>query len=352
METKEQYMVTPVMNLAETVKMINKMKVNVESNISLVNQLQANIVTLQKSTAHGLVVHNGKVLVQVERKAREGDYVVFEGLDSVLTINGEFYEVYKNNELPCYSPVERIGNLGVYGWQEECPNPKVYEVIGNLPQSNLVAEAFEPILIESGTKPPCKHMSANQKRARVIQMAKEFVEDQKTCHTGIVAKGNPHEGKIRTYKGIYKRTQGNIAYLSNAEFIRKGNRVTCLLKGVETSKVHFVGRAECHVDDVFNEHIGRAVALAKALDIVEQLPPDILKAVQPNKVVVGQRVKTSNDEVFVHGFEKSSISERTGILVDYLFGNREDGFTWLPNEGVDIIDDTDADYASLQGGEN
>lgn len=304
METKEQYMVTPVMNLAETVKMINKMKVNVESNISLVNQLQANIVTLQESTAHGLVVHDGKVLVQVERKAREGDFVVFENLGTRFTINGKFYEV-----------VERFGKCKyedenfVYRYVDEWGGgtyPKVYEVIGNLPQSDVVA-----------VEKKCTHLTANQKRARVIQMAKEFVEDQ-NC---------------------------------NAEFIRKGNRVTCLLKELDTNKVRFVGRAECHVDDVFNEHIGQAVALAKALDIVEQLPPDILNAVQPNKVVVGQRVKTSDGGVFVHGFEKSSMSERTGILVDHLFGNREDGFTWLPNEGVDIIDDTNADYA-LQGGEN
>lgn len=339
METKEQYMVTPVMNLAETVKMINKMKVNVESNISLVNQLQANIVTLQESTARGLVVHNGKVLVRVDRKAREGDYVVFEGLNrSDSTKSDKFYEVLSDLEYK-----DDTGTiLRVYGWGTTYHNLKVFEVIGNLPQSNLVVEAFEPIPIENGTKPPCKHMSANQKRAKAIQMAKDFVEDQKTCHTGIVAKGNPHEGKIRTYKGIYKRKQGNIEYISNAEFIRKGNRVTCLLKGVETSKVHFVGRAECHADDVFNEHIGRAVALAKALDIVEQLPPDILNAVRPDSFVKGMKV------VWLDRFD--NVYERiVEHVADYkaYFTNKSN----MPKHRLAIIDDTNADY-SVQGGEN
>lgn len=337
METKEQYMVTPVMDFAETVKMINKMKVNVESNISLVNQLQANIVTLQESTAHGLVVHDGKVLVQVEREAREGDYVVFENLVTLSTINGKFYEV-----------VERFGKCKyedenfVYRYVDEWGGgtyPKVYEVIGNLPQSDVVA-----------AEKKCKHLTANQKRARVIQMAKEFVEDQKGTLSGLVIDG---DRGFKKYEDVYSPIDRKTGFKAacNAEFVRKGNRVTCVLKGADTEKVYAVGRSECHVDDVFNEHIGQAVALAKALDIVEQLPPDILNAVQPNKVVVGQRVKTSDGEVFVHGFEKCSMSERMGILVDYLFGNREDGFTWLPNEGVDIIDDTNADY-SLQGGEN
>lgn len=244
METKEQCMVTPVMDFAETVKMVEKMKKNAEANVALANQLKANIVELQNSVKQDVTSYSNKT---------------------------------------------------------------------------------------------CHHLTANQKRARVIQMAKEFVEDQKTCHTGIIAKGNPHEGKKRTYKGIYKRTQGNITYLSNAEFIRKGNRVTCLLKGVETNKVHFVGRAECHADDVFNEHIGQAVALAKALDIVEQLPPDILNAVQPNRRTYGMLIEWRG--------------KKLKIAPLYIQGQTCDFDSEHAQYGT-IIDDTNAEYASLQGGEN
>lgn len=338
METKEQYMVTPVMDFAETVKTVDEMKKNAEANVAFANQLKANIVALQKSTAHDLVAHNGKVLVKVERKAREGDFVVFEGLNRPdSTKSDKFYEVLSDLEYK-----DDTGTiLRVYGWGTTYHNLKVFEVIGNLPQSNLVVEAFEPIPIENGTKPPCKHLTANQKRARAIQMAKDFVEYQKTCHTGIAAKGNRYEGKIRTYKGIYKRTQGNIVYLSNAEFIRKGNRVTCLLKGVETNKVRFVGRAECHVDDVFNEHIGQAVALAKALDIVEQLPPDILKAVQPDSFVKGMKVVWVDD---FGGVNERIVERVNGIKVHFT------NSYWMSKDEVAVIDDTNADY-SLQGGE-
>lgn len=301
METKEQYMVTTVMDFAETVKMVEEMKKNAEANVAFANQLKANIVALQKSTAHDLVVHNGKVLVKVERKAREGDFVVFEGLESHYTINGKFYETYEKDGALCYTATDNV-SYTVYGWGDFCEITKVYEVIGNLPQSNLVVEAFEPIPIENGTKPPCKHLTANQKRARVIAMAKEFVEDQ-NC---------------------------------NVEFIRKGNRVTCLLKELDTNKVRFVGRAECHVDDVFNEHIGQAVALAKALDIVEQLPPDILKAVQPSRRI-------------------------EGMIVEFRGNRRMIAFEYIENETChfdsetarygEIIDDTNAQYETIKGGE-
>lgn len=251
METKEQYMVTPVMDFAETVKTVEKMKKNAEANVAFANQLKANIVALQNSVKQDVTSYSNKT---------------------------------------------------------------------------------------------CHHLTANQKRARIIATAKLFVEDQKTCHTGTVAKGNPHEGKIRTYKGIYKRTQGNIMYLSNAEFIRKGNRVTCLLKGVETNKVHFVGRAKCHVDDVFNEHIGRAVALAKALDIVEQLPPDILNAARPNSFVKGMKVVWVDD----FGCANERIVERVENSKVF-FTNKSN----MPKDRLTIIDDTNADYSlQLQGGEN
>lgn len=342
METKEQYMVTPVMDFAETVKMVEKMKKNAEANVALSNQLKANIVELQKSTAHDLVVHNGKVLVKVERKAREGDFVVFEGLESHYTINGKFYETYEKDGALCYTAT---GNYSytVYGWGDFCEITKVYEVIGNLPQSNLVVEAFEPIPIENGTKPPCKHLTANQKRARAIKMAKEFVECQKSTLSGFVING---DGGFKTYENVYSPVsrKTGLKAACNAEFVRKENRITCLLKGVNTKKVHSVGRAECHVDDVFNEHIGEAIALAKALDIVEQLPPDILKAVQPDSMVPGHVIYPGDDtEIEVITGRNWKGECYTGDIHCYMDHSL--------SEGLKIIDDTNADY-SLQGGEN
>lgn len=316
METKEQYMVTPVMDFAETVKMVEKMKKNAEANVAFANQLKANIVALQNSTAHDLVVHNGKVLVKVERKAREGDFVVFNGLSTVFTINDKFYEVCKPFDTPVYYDDENYIR-DVYAWLE-CPEPKVkvYEVIGNLPQSNLVVEAFEPIPIENGTKPPCKHLTANQKRARAIKMAKEFVEE-KLVEATLANK--------------------NIKYETMSDSEKR--KVKVVLK-YPTGKQK--GKAKCRKGEVFNEYIGEAIALAKALDIVEQLPPDILKAVQPDACVKGMKIVWTDYE--------GRINERE---VEQLKGTRVyfTNESWMPNDEVSIIDDTNAQYETTKGGE-
>lgn len=332
-------MVTTVMDFAETVKMVEEMKKNAEANVAFANQLKANIVALQKSTAHDLAVHNGKVLVKVERKAREGDFVVFEGLESHYTANGVFYGVYKECGELHYTAADGF-SYDVYGWERRCPNPKVYEVIGNIPQSNLVVEAFEPIPIENGTKPPCKHLTANQKRARAIKMAKEFVECQKSTLSGFAINV---DGGFKTYENVYSpvNRKTGIKAACNAEFVRKGNRVTCLLKGVESNQVYCVGRSECRVDDVFNERIGEAIALAKALDIVEQLPPDILKAVQPDSFVKGMKVVWVDD---FGGVNERIVERVNGIKVHFT------NSYWMSKDEVAVIDDTNADY-SLQGGE-
>lgn len=201
--------------------------------------------------------------------------------------------------------------------------------------------------VASYSNKTCHHLTANQKRARAIEMAKEFVECQKSTLSGFAING---DRGFKTYENVYSPVSRKTGLKApcNAEFVRKENRITCLLKGVNTKKVHSVGRAECHVDDVFNEHIGRAVALAKALDIVEQLPPDILKAVQPT-LAVGQVVKrftTHNqclgDEV-VEKYVKFYKQENAFLINNSL----------VFEVGVDkIIDDTNAQYETFEGGEN
>ena len=311
-------MVTTVMDFAETVKVVEEMKKNAEANVAFANQLKANIVTLQESTAHGLVVHNGKVLVQVERKAREGDYVVFEGLNSYYTVNGDFYETYEKNGTICYTATDN-DCYTVYDWGDFCETTKVYEVIGNLPQSNLVVEAFEPTPIENGTKPPCKHLTANQKRARAIKMAKEFVEDS-----------------LETFSWVNKIISSETTIDSEK---RKVKFELSLVNGKRK------GKAKCKKGEVFNEHIGEAIALAKALDIVEELPPDILKAVQPDVCVKGMKIVYIHQGLVVEREVEREVEQLKDTRV--YFTNE----SWMPNDEVSIIDDTNAQYETTKGGE-
>ena len=170
--------------------------------------------------------------------------------------------------------------------------------------------------VTSYSNKTCHHLTANQKRARAIKMAKEFVEE-KLVEATLANK--------------------NIKYETMSDSEKR--KVKVVLK-YPTGKQK--GKAKCRKGEVFNEYIGEAIALAKALDIVEQLPPDILKAVQPDACVKGMKI------VWID-YEGRIINERE---VEQLKGTRVyfTNESWMPKGEVSIIDDTNADYA-LQGGE-
>lgn len=176
--------------------------------------------------------------------------------------------------------------------------------------------------VASYSNKTCHHLTANQKRARAIEMAKEFVEDS-----------------LETFSWMNEIISSETTIDSEK---RKVKFELSLVNGKRK------GKAKCKKGEVFNEHIGEAIALAKALDIVEQLPPDILKAVQPT-LAVGQVIRrfTDNgnclgDEVVKKIKEHPIPKENDFLINDSL----------IYEVGIDrIIDDTNADY-SLQGGEN
>lgn len=94
-----------------------------------------------------------------------------------------------------------------------------------------------------------KPLTLNQQRAAIIENAKEFIDKHdKGTHINI------HDNAIIAYK------------LDTADF----------------------GISKCNPSDVFNEHIGKAIALGRALGLDVS---EFEQAVQPNEVVVGHVTK-------------------------------------------------------------
>jgi hypothetical protein len=79
---------------------------------------------------------------------------------------------------------------------------------------------------------------------------------------------------------------------------REKRTVVALLRGVNSKKVYARGIAKCHPDDCFNAHIGRAIALRRALGL--EVPEAYLNAPQPTEVRVGDycEIKDILDNVF------------------------------------------------------
>jgi hypothetical protein len=72
--------------------------------------------------------------------------------------------------------------------------------------------------------------------------------------------------------------------------------VVALLKFLNGSKVLSRGIAKCHPDDCFNAHIGRAIALRRALGL--EVPDEYLNAPQPTEVRAGDVVKWGDGSIY------------------------------------------------------
>ena len=278
-----------------------------EQVIHQLETLKENVRKIEesKTNEHNFVVHNNIVLLEVDRKAVEGDFVVFNGLSTVFTTNDKFYEVCKPFDTPVYYDDENYIR-DVYAWLE-CPEPKVkvYEVIGNLPQSTPVAYS---------TKPSCKHLTANQKRAMIILEAKQFVEQTvKNAKSG-----------LRNYEGNYTYQHR----LTDVHFVVKADEreVTAVAKDLD-GKVVEKAIAKCVPDDVFNADIGKAIAVGRLFDLnVERF----VNAIKPDKKAVGQLEIEGN----LYRYVNKVIAGNPGCLHDVA----------NPKTPVAILDDTNAQY--------
>src|SRR5690625_4624527 len=126
--------------------------------------------------------------------------------------------------------------------------------------------------------------SSQEERDRIVERAKADID------------GLAHD------KDIY----GN-SYLSPnrfgcyAEFIvnRDKRTVVALLRGHFSETIHAKGIAKCAPNDCFNVHIGKAIALRRALGV--EVPDEYLNAPQPTRVRKGDIVESTihgKDHVF------------------------------------------------------
>jgi hypothetical protein len=115
-------------------------------------------------------------------------------------------------------------------------------------------------------------------RDDIIEMAKRDIEALKTSH-------------YPTREKYYVARNLSYTPACDAEFIinRDKRTVVCLLrKRYEKTRVVSRGIAKCHPDDCFNAHIGRAIALRRALGL--EVPEAYLNAPQPTEVKRGDIV--------------------------------------------------------------
>src|SRR5690606_20841595 len=132
-------------------------------------------------------------------------------------------------------------------------------------------------------------------RTEIIEKSKGFVEDCK--------KDTRWHG--RSYLVLIPEGSGS-SWICDVRFEVNENKrsVTALLywkpNHYKKGELKAKGIAKCDPSDVFNEHIGKAIALGRALGLDVS---EFEQAVQPNEVVVGMHVfykKEDRNAVTIH----------------------------------------------------
>lgn len=126
-----------------------------------------------------------------------------------------------------------------------------------------------------------------QKRDRIIEKAKKDVEELK----------DDYDGSYTVDNGGHRLHQ----YACTAEYIvNKDKRtVVVLMRGRSTGRVRARGIAKCAPSDCFNVHIGKSIAVRRALGL--EVPDEYLNAPQPTRVRKGDIVESTihgKDHVF------------------------------------------------------
>ncbi|WKT75608.1 hypothetical protein [Lysinibacillus fusiformis] len=261
------------------------------------------------NTVEDIIEFEGQQYRKVDRVAREGDVVIFT-VSNVHYRSKKSYKVIENVKF-----TDENGQvIHVYNEHKRTPeNVDVYELIeeGLNPQIPIVDETIEPL-------------TPNQQRAEIIEKAKAFVKN-------IVGEYDTFNTTVGRYKDQSVRPIFHVN--------EKKRAITVLIYGAFGNQLIFKGITKCNPNDVFNEHIGKAIALGRALGLDVS---EFEQAVQPT-IAVGQLVESSVPEIY-------KVFTLEGIMGNVKYKakngswqNAEGGD--LPNESwYKIINDTNAIY--------
>lgn len=251
-------------------------------------------------TVEDIIEYEGQQYKKVDREAHEGDVIVARVDTSNHVVKDVPYKVTAGE-----GKSAELGELAYVYYRDKERTPEtvdVYELIegGLNPQIPILDETIEPL-------------TPNQQRAAIIEKAKKFVDE--------------HKSKYRSEWNIVGHTVQILIYDSNGMLM-------------------MFRQAKCNPNDVFNEHIGKAIALGRALGLDVR---EFEQAVQPT-VAIGQLLDRKNNK---HNHTRWKVDDLndTGknlTIIDNEFeslnGETADG-GYLPEETwYKIINDTNAKY--------
>lgn len=180
----------------------------------------------------------------------------------------------------------------------------------------------------------------NQRRKAVIERAKSFVADVED-----MAKSY-RDGKVTDLKHTLFKKCTNLVTKPEYHVNKEKRVVTVLVKGANNPVLYEKAIAKCAPDDVFNEHIGKAIALSKAYGL--ECPKEFMDAPQPEPAV-GQHIEVVYAGGRSMGVDVPDKVEK--VHGKFRLSRKGEGLTgggsytqYRPEDGAQILDDTEAQY--------
>ncbi|WP_390184071.1 hypothetical protein [Bacillus amyloliquefaciens] len=343
--------------MAETKKYVRIKKASIEGAWYADKLGQIFEVYYENSVALGAVCYgyysvlreDAEIIVTEKRPAKVGERVLITkpspmGKQSYKT--GDIFIVNHENT-PAFGGVRTSDVTGFIG-------PKEYEVIVNNEIKNEEADEMKIDLNAMGYDELLAHgdavMEAIKKRtfqegfqaAKQVQRKLAGMNSKKSTQARrdeIVEQAKADVEKLSNYgDGVrYITGTGSVA-TCNVEFVVNSDKrtVVALLKGLRTGKVYARGIAKAAPDDCFNVHIGKAIAIRRALGLT--VPDEYLNAPQPTEVRVGDVVRGKYADYYYQLCREGELGDDS-----YEAKIREiaDGKYRYVGGGYDFIDDAD-----------
>jgi hypothetical protein len=201
------------------------------------------------------------------------------------------------NQAETYEKIRGTARAYAHQLSEQCPESqeldkaieKLEEVVfwaNAAVARNTKAEPEEtPMITANHIKPTGKSIIASM--GAPVKQQESPTETRK----GIVQDAIDDLEALKDREGYYDVFGPYGPWSCNAEFIVDRNKrtVVALLRGYESKQVRARGIAKADPSDVFNAHIGKAIALRRALN--KQVPSVYLISPQPENVEIGDVVE-------------------------------------------------------------
>jgi hypothetical protein len=170
--------------------------------------------------------------------------------------------------------------------------------------------------------------STQEIRDDIVRRAKKFIYKYDNDDFQYTFRYNNHSGK-----DILGGTRAKVEYVVNKE----KRVVVALIKSYYGGKLLSKGKAKCDPADCFNVHIGKAIALRRALGI--EVLVEYLNAPQPTEVRVGDVVCGNGYTEFYSVDKTFTLTSRNGECDGFNYAESEED--WIEYEQIGrIIDDS------------